>query len=241
VRIAGAPFQEFSEPLPPRCGLFFIFNNQEVWMIRFFLIAISLLVISPVFAGSKVEAIGALTEASVSDPIKAAVEDKGWRVTGDDGKVMAELWLAKKVDASGKEVMGANYGNIPEGTLLGVIRFPANTSDYRGQAIKAGYYTLRYTLILENGAHLGVSPTRDFVLLCAPGDDKDPKALPQPEVIKLSMKAVGSGHPSPWNIVPATSKDGLPKVVKTEEGHVVLDLHLSGMTMGLTLIGKTEG
>jgi hypothetical protein len=204
-------------------------------------VVICLFVCLPVFAEGKVEAIGALTEASVADAIKAAVEDKGWRVTDDKGKAIAELWLAKKVDASGKEVMGANYGNIPEGTLLGVIHFPVNTSDYRGQAIKAGHYTMRYMLILENGAHLGVSPTRDFVLLCAPGDDKDPKALPPPEVIKLSMKAAGSGHPSPWNIVPATAKDGLPKVVKTEEGHVVLDINLSGMTLGLTLIGKTEG
>lgn len=210
-------------------------------MIRFFLVVVLLFVGTPVFAEAKVEAIGALAEASIADPIKAAVEDKGWRVTDDKGKTLAEVWLAKKVDASGKEVMGANYGNIPEGTLLGVIHFPVNTSDYRGQAVKAGYYTLRYTLILENGAHLGVSPTRDFVLLCSPNDDKDPKALPQLETIKLSTKASGAGHPSPWNIVPASSKDGLPKVVKTEEGHVVLDVNLNGITMGLTLIGKTEG
>ncbi len=210
-------------------------------MIRFFLVTIFLLLLSPVFANAKVESIGALTEASIADPIKAAVEEKGWRVTGDDGKTIAELWLAKKVDDTGKEIMGANYGNIPEGSLLGVIHFSANTSDYRGQAVKAGYYTLRYTLILENGAHLGVSPTRDFVLLCAPSDDTDPKALTQPETIKLSTKASGAGHPSPWNIVPATSKEGLPKVVKTEEGHVVLDINLSGIKMGLTLIGKTEG
>lgn len=210
-------------------------------MIRFFLVVALLLVSSPIFAEAKVEAIGALTEASIADPIKAAVEDKGWRVTDDKSKTIAEVWLAKKVDASGKEVMGANYGHIPEGTLLGVIHFPTNTSDYRGQAIKAGYYTLRYILILENGAHLGVSPTRDFVLLCAPGDDKDPKALASSEVIKLSTKASSAGHPSPWNIVPASSKDGLPKVVKTEEGHVVLDVNVNGLTMGLTLIGKTEG
>ncbi|HEX4950806.1 MAG TPA: hypothetical protein VFZ34_29360 [Blastocatellia bacterium] len=228
--------------MPQRCGLFFIFNNQEVWMIRFFLVTISLLVLlSPVFAEGKVEAIGALAEASIADPIKAAVEEKGWRVTGDNGKVIAEVWFAKKVDASGKEVMGANFGNIPEGTLLGVIHFPANTSDYRGQAVKAGYYTLRYALILENGAHLGVSPTRDFVLLCSPNDDKDPKPIAPPELIKLSMKASGSGHVSPWNIVLPEAKDGLPKVVKTEEGHVVLDANVSGIHLGLTLIGKTEG
>lgn len=211
-------------------------------MIRFFLVAISLFVLSPAFASSsKVESIGALTEVSVSDALKATLEDKGWRVTDDKGKVIAEIWLAKKVETTGNEVMGANYGNIPEGSFLGVIHFPTNTSDYRGQATKAGYYTMRYALILENGAHLGVSPTRDFVLLCSPNDDKEPKALTAAETIKLSAKASGAGHPSPWSIVPPTSKDGLPKVEKTEEGHVVLDVKISGLTMGLTLIGKTEG
>ncbi len=210
-------------------------------MIRFFLVTIFLLLFSPVFAEIKVDSIGALAEASVSDPIKGAVEEKGWRVAGDDGKTIAELWLAKKVEASGKEVMGANYGNIPEGTLFGVIHFPANTSDYRGQAVKAGYYIMRYALILENGAHLGVSPTRDFILLSAPGDDKDAKAVPPPELIKLSMKASGSGHVSPWSIVPTTTKEGFPKALKTEEGHVVLDIKIGATALGLTLIGKTEG
>ena len=210
-------------------------------MIRFFLVTIFLLLFSPVFAETKVESIGALTEGSISNPIKGEVEEKGSRIIADDGKIIAELWPAKKVEAVGKEVMGANFGNITEGSLLGVIHFPTNTSDYRGQAVNAGYYTMRYALILENGAHLGVSPTRDFVLLCAPSDDKDPKALPQPELIKLSMKASGSGHVSPWSIVPTTAKEGLPKAVKTEEGHVVLDLKISGIALGLTLIGKTEG
>ncbi len=211
-------------------------------MIRFLLLAISLFVIVPVLAADlKVEATGALTEASVAEAIKTAVEEKGWRVIGEDGKTIAELWLAKKVEASGKEVMGANFGHVPEGSFMGVIHFPANTSDYRGQATKAGFYTMRFALILENGAHLGVSPTRDFFLLCLPDEDKDPKTIPAAETIKLSMKAAGSGHPSPWSLLPAAAKDGFPKVLKTEEGHVVLEVKVSGLALGITLIGKTEG
>lgn len=211
-------------------------------MIRFLFLTISLFLFAPAFAADpKVEAIGALTETSVADAIKAAVEDKGWRVLGEDGKIIAELWLAKKVEASGKEIMGANFGNIPEGTFMGVIYFPANTSDYRGQATKAGYYTMRFALILQNGAHLGVSPTRDFILLCPPGEDKNPQPMTADATIKLSMKAAGSGHPSPWSLLPASSNNGLPKIIKTEEGHVVLEVKAGGIALGLTLIGKTEG
>ena len=123
-------------------------------MIRFLFIAICLLTFAPGFANSgqvKVEAIGALKEASVSDAMKSAIENKGWRVSGTDGKTIAEIWFAKKVEAAGKEVMGANFGNIPEGSFLGVVNFTANTSDYRGQGLRAGFYTMRYALILENG------------------------------------------------------------------------------------------
>lgn len=210
-------------------------------MIRFLLLAMFLFLCAPGFAAElKVEAIGALTEASVADAIKTAVEDKGWRVVGEDGKTLAELWLAKKVDTAGQEVMGANFGNIPEGTLLGVIHFPANTSDYRGQATKAGFYTMRFALILQNGAHLGVSPARDFILLCPPSEDKSPAPLTAEQTIKLSMKAASSGHPSPWSLLPATVKDN-PHIHKTDEGHVVLEVKVGGVAMGITLIGKTEG
>lgn len=211
-------------------------------MNKVILFVLSLFLLTAAMAApAKVESIEALKEASVADAIKSAVEDKGWRAIGEDGKTISEIWLAKKVETTTKEVMGANFGNIPEGTFLGVIHFPADTSDYRGQVLKAGYYTMRYALILENGAHLGVSPTRDFFLLGKVEDDKDPKSLTQSETIKLSTKASGTGHPSAWSIVSASSKDGLPKIVKTDEGHVMLELKISGMAMGLTLIGKTEG
>lgn len=213
-------------------------------MMRFFLTAILLFVFTSVFASNgvlKVEAIDTVKDSSVADSIKAALEEKGSRITGENGKTIAEIWFAKKVDNSGKEVMGANYGNIPEGSLLGVLHFSAETSDYRGQAVKAGFYTMRYAVILENGAHLGVSPTRDFFLLIPASEDKDAKTLTQAETIKLSTKTSGSGHPSPWSIVSPESKDALPKAFKTDEGHVVLDAVISGMKIGITLIGKTEG
>lgn len=210
---------------------------------KFFLTVIFLFVFAPFFAFGgvlKVESIEAVKDSGISESIKATLEEKGSRVT-EDSKTIAEIWFAKKVANSGKEVMGANYGNIPEGSLLGVIHFSAETSDYRGQAVKAGFYTMRYAVILENGAHLGVSPTRDFFLLIPASDDKDTKSLTQAETIKLSTKTSGSGHPSPWSIVSPESKDGLPKAIKTDEGHVVLDAVISGMKMGITLIGKTEG
>jgi hypothetical protein len=64
-------------------------------------------------------------------------------------------------------------------------------------------------------------------------------------MIKLSRAAAGTGHPSPWCLVPATSRDGLPKIVKNEHEHVILETKLktrSGeLPIGLIVVGKTEG
>jgi hypothetical protein len=194
----------------------------------------------------KVEPIGALTASNVSEAVRGALEAKGLRVIGEDGKPVCEVWFRKEIPTAKAEIPGANFGQIPEGTLVGVINFPSGAGDFRGQGIKAGYYTLRYALILEDGNHLGVSPARDFFLLGAAAEDKDPNAQLKPEeMIKLSRAAAGTGHPSPWCLVPATSRDGLPKIVKNEHEHVILETKLktrSGeLPIGLIVVGKTEG
>jgi hypothetical protein len=196
-------------------------------------------------SGYKVEAAGALAEKSVSDAVRAALAEKGVRVVGADGKTLCEVWLRREVPTTKDEPMGAIFGQIPEGELVGVIHFPSGASDYRGQGLKPGYYTMRYALILNDGAHLGVSPTRDFVLLCAPAADTEAKPLSPADLLKFSRQASGTSHPSPWSLVAVESKEGLPKVVKTEENHVVLEVSLptkaGGMNVGLTLAGKAEG
>src|SRR5262245_31980307 len=124
--------------------------------------------------GYKVESIGELKEAAVAETVRGALESKGVRVINDKGKTVCEVWFNKEIPAVKNEVPGANFGQIPEGAFIGVINFPSNNSDFRGQGIKAGFYTLRFSLILQDGNHLGVSPARDFFLLCPVGEDKDP-------------------------------------------------------------------
>ncbi|HZS06269.1 MAG TPA: hypothetical protein VFD58_15615 [Blastocatellia bacterium] len=193
----------------------------------------------------KIESTGALTATSVAEAVRGALQDKGLKVA-DGGKTLCEIWFRKEIATAKTEVDGANFAQLQDGSLMGVINFPAGASDYRGQAIKAGYYTLRYAVMPVNGAHLGVSPTRDFMLLCPVSDDKDPNVqIKGDALIKLSIAASGSGHVSPWSIVSVTSKDGLPKIVKNEEEHVILEVSLNtksgALPLGLTIVGKTEG
>lgn len=195
--------------------------------------------------GHKVETIGALTETKVVAALRAAVSDKGLRVADDKGKVVCEIWFNKSLPTV-KEVPGSALFGIPEGAFAGVIHFPNNASDFRGQGIKAGYYTLRYALILQDGNHLGVSPARDFFLVAPAADDKDPQALlKNDELLKLSRAASGSSHPSPWSLLAPTSEKDLPRVVTNEHEHVILETRIptasGALAIGLIVVGRTEG
>jgi hypothetical protein len=218
---------------------------------RQFFVALLLFVLAPPALANndayKVETIGELKEAAVAEAVRAALNPKGLRIVDAKGKAAAEIWLAKSIQGDNKhEVPGALFARIPEGSFIGVVNFPSNTSDYRGQGIKAGYYTFRFGFILQDGNHLGVSPARDFFLICPIGQDKDPKAqLKQDELIKLSRAASGTGHPGVWSLVYPTTETDLPRVITNEHEHVILETKLSTtsgeITVGLIVVGQTEG
>jgi hypothetical protein len=196
--------------------------------------------------GYKLETIGALADAKVAEAVRGVLSDKGLKIVATkDGKTVCEIWLRKEVPVTGGSVDGATFGQIPESALIGVINFPANTSDFRGQGIKAGFYTLRFGLSLQDGNHLGVSPARDFFILGNVAEDTDPKDLPAAEAIKLSRNASGAGHPSPWALTYPTSEKDLPRIVVNEHEHAILEVALktkSGvLAIGLIVVGKTEG
>ena len=104
-----------------------------------------------------------MSVAGASDELKHAVEDKGYRVTLDDGW-SAEFWFAKQLKTATKDVPGALYPELANGEFVGVVNLPKGMTDFRGQAIPAGAYTLRYQLLPQDGNHMGVSPNPDFLL-----------------------------------------------------------------------------
>jgi hypothetical protein len=219
-------------------------------MIRSFvvLLLVALAPAAPVnkFDSYKVESIGALTDAKVPEAVRKTLDTKGLRLADDKGKQVCELWFAKSIPSATAEVSGANFGQIAEGAFVGVINFTSDAIDFRGQSLKPGFYTLRYGLILQDGNHLGVSPARDFLLASPAAEDKDPSAqLKTEDLFKVSRVASGTGHPSVWSLVQVSSSEGLPKVVKNEHEHVILETKIptkSGeLAIGLVVVGKTEG
>ena len=190
----------------------------------------------------KVETLGALADASVQDSIKKTLDSKGYRVILGDGSIGCELWLRKSVPVQAKKEEAASlYPQLAESTLVGVISFPQAATDYRGQPIKVGTYTLRYELLPNDGNHLGVAPNPDFLLLVPAAADADPDTVFKfQDLVNLSRKATGTSHPGPLSLVQAGG-GAAPAVAKDQEEHWVLRVALtlaSGEEMPFALVVK---
>ena len=189
----------------------------------------------------KVETIAAPADASIPQTIKDVVDTKGYHVSLDDGSVACEIWLRRVVPAQAKQdVAGALYPQLAESTMLGIISFPRDATDYRGQPVKPGIYTLRYELIPNDGNHLGVAPNRDFALLVPIASDSDPNATFKfDELVNLSRKTTGTRHPAPLNLPQPGGAAGT--VAKDDEDHWILSAEVklaSGESLPLSLVVK---
>lgn len=148
----------------------------------------------------KAESAGA-PPSDVPAAMAAVLQTEGTKIVGPDG-AFAEIWLvntAPKGAPSGEQ--NVTLPEVPHGAFFGVIRFPAQGKDRRGQMIKSGLYTLRYSMFPIDGAHQGVAPQRDFLVMSSLADDQDPKALPSyADLMKWSQKATGTPHPGVLSI-----------------------------------------
>ncbi len=160
----------------------------------------------------KIEATKGLPGGDVGQAIQGLLQPQGESLLDSSGKVLSEVWLRKDLDAAANPDTSSAvlYGKIAQGSLVGVIHFPEATKDYRGQGVKAGYYTLRYELIPQDGNHMGVSQYRDFLLLVPVAKDTDPaKAVTFNDAVKLSRDSTDTGHPG------VILMDSLSDTVKT--------------------------
>ena len=189
----------------------------------------------------KVESVGPLTESTVSEQVRQSLEAKGYRLTLGDPQPSCELWLRKSVPAQASKSTELVYPQFAESTLLGVVHFPRTAADFRGDPIPAGFYTMRYELLPNDGNHLGVAPNRDFVLLIPAQSDPDPNATFKfQELVNMSAKTAGTKHPSPLSL-PATNQPAPGTVKEDDQDHWIFAASLklaSGEELPFAVIVK---
>jgi hypothetical protein len=196
-------------------------------------LAIALSFTIAAFAQTKVESIAAAPTAS--EAITKAVGDHALKVEVAGNTI--QLWPAKTVTGDANAAEGSLYPSLPRGAFAGVIQFSAEATDFRGQKIKAGTYTLRYAVLPSDGNHIGVAPSPDFLLLVPVANDADPSSvIPYPRLIRLSARAAGTNHPAAFSLTAATKKS--PSMDTNEKGHVAVtfELNVNGKNMPVALI-----
>lgn len=188
---------------------------------RFFGLILCLLTLSISALGqaNKLEAIGAIADPSASDALKKVLEAKGSRITIGEGPY-CDIWLRSGLPAGKTDALGAAYTTMGESVLVGVISFARPTTDFRGQAVKPGTYTLRYAVHPADGNHLGISPIRDFLALVPIAMDQNPDTQPKfEELMKMSAKVAGTNHPG---VISLVQTEGAPAPKLVQEGsHVI--------------------
>jgi len=184
--------------------------------------ALILLLLSSLLAAAQAKLEKIPTDPSVPAAIRAALDAGGSRLVRPDGSVLCEIWLRRSLPVGRvTAAKGAAYPEMSESALLGVISLPNGGKDFRGQAIKPGLYTMRYELLPEDGNHLGVAPTRDFVLLLAAGVDRDPDAQYDfAQLVKLSAQAAGTNHPAAFVLL-APESGAVPRTYQNPDGFQV--------------------
>ncbi|HXF04141.1 MAG TPA: hypothetical protein VNM72_01845 [Blastocatellia bacterium] len=191
----------------------------------------------------KLEPLGPLTDPSVSESVRAVLDERGYRIRLADGSVYCDIWFRREVPVQAKaDIPGTLYTEWAESTLIGVISFAQATNDFRGQAIKSGIYTLRYALHPADGNHMGISPYRDFLLLVPVADDRDASAkIPFEQLVKMSARAAGTNHPASLSLTSAEGQKEFPSVTVGEADRVIVAVRLkttSGADRLVALIVK---
>jgi hypothetical protein len=177
---------------------------------------------------------------SPAPELPAAMEQQGYRVSSSAGP-WCEVWPASTIAVGSKPSDDAITFGIPQGTLLGVLRFPGKGSDRRGQVIPAGVYTMRYSNFPVDGAHQGVAPQRDFALLTPIALDTDPAAKPEfAALVQMSIKASGTSHPAVFSMEQPPSGAAAGSIAKEGEHDWALTMKSGGLTFSVILVGRAE-
>jgi hypothetical protein len=162
------------------------------------------------------------------------------------GKPLVDLWFRSAVPTAGPRAgKGILYGALIPGGLIGVVRVHDGASDFKGQKIAAGLYTLRYAVQPDDGDHFEVTESRDFLLLCEAAEDATPEVLDAKALQKLSSRINGKKHPSVLYLTPGK---GAPRPGLREEespAKTVLEIDVptsGGKSIGLAIVvaGKAE-
>ena len=181
-------------------------------------------------------------QAALGDSILKQLDSSGVQVIRGSSRVVCKIWLCRQVNGSKPS---SDAYPLEIGGLVGVIEYTRKGGDFRDQEIPPGVYTMRYASIPTDGAHEGVSPTSDFLLLVSADADKDPAPIELETLVEKSAETADSSHPAILALKKPVAKDPpaidhdeendwwlLQLKTKSKQGDKVTDLPLRFVIVG---------
>ena len=163
----------------------------------------------------KVEPLKESAPAEVAETVRKELAPAGTRVLRG-GKPFVDFWFRGAMPTSEpNKALGVLYPSLRQGGLVGVVRFHADSADFKAQKFPSGVYTLRYAVQPEDGDHQGTAESRDFLLLSGASTDLTAEGMEVKDVIKLSAKVNGKKHPAVLYLVSGQGGT-LPRVLTDE-------------------------
>lgn len=164
--------------------------------------------------------------AALAEPIRKVLDEQALVVRNGETELMT-VWFRTEIPAKATDEQvknGLTYQEIPEGALVGAIRFPEKFTDFRKQELAAGVYTLRFAIQPDIGDHTGTSPQPNFCLLCPAKEDKTTADIEKKKLIEVSSLVNEGRHPAVLLMWPNNGKDATVKVVSKGEGVYVANI-----------------
>jgi hypothetical protein len=202
---------------------------------RFVFAALLLLTPPPLLAAepklsAKVEKVS--PPESLAEPVRKLLDGQALVVRDGDAEVMT-VWFRAEIPAKASDEQvknGLTYREIPEGTLVGAVRFPAKFTDFRRQEIAAGVYTLRFAVQPDIGDHTGTAPHPEFCLMVPADKDPKPDAVEKKKLIELSSLVNEGRHPAVLLMWPYDGEEAGAKVAGKGDGVFVATLRRAVVT-----------
>lgn len=162
------------------------------------------------------------------------------------GEDVLRIWSVQELKEAQSPLKFSDvaYGEIAEGSLVGVVEVCASWFDYRDQPVKLGPYTLRYALVQADPAAAVHERWRDALLLLPLDKDPNPARVWSLELLRAF--ATGDREdsiPQRMAMFPAREgrspgKDDPPRLVANALNQPMLSFWIQGMNLNLVVAGS---
>jgi hypothetical protein len=165
----------------------------------------------------KIEAFEGAPPEGLAADVAAAIDASGFKVMDGDS-VVCEIWPARQWEVvEGFTPTAEVLYPLKPGSLVGALRFPRKSTDFRNQDVKRGLYTLRYANQPVDGNHVGTFDTRDFFVMVPAADDSSPEPIADDALFPASAESAGSSHPAIMPLLKVAADGEVPGMRHIEE------------------------